>query len=546
MAHTTLPHILFCLVFLGLFAGCSTGEVNQRRQLRSLFLTDSNQALEFLEKSSLAKEKKLRLLYFMERGLLLRAGGAYSAAALSMQNALELSEQWYKKSVSQRAATFALNENYENYYAAPIEHSMLYFYMASSFFELYQSGVNRSYDLKTHQLGTTVQLSPSERQQALQQARAAVVAWNSFFEKMQKEGTTIYRADLLMHLFGAKVHQTIGDSTDREIAKGLLDKASLVLKKIGYSLPSFNQAGAKFAQALSKNDGVISQSMRQNLIRPTSFSKDLTKYLKNEKKRISRKKSSYHLVSLVVEEGLVAPKRAKNIDIGLRGAIDNVKDPKLKVAIAAIGPALLLNFAYQTLGLKPQNAGQALLLTQGIVAASMSEAAIRFEVPTIGPAPTKKLQYQLSTSQKDVSQGELNLINPISDIAQLNVEEKALKTVMKASGRVLVKHLLAIVSAYQTYQLVNKNSQSAFFAKTAGVAAYLAGSRLIKESEKADLRQWATLPNAVYMTTLSLKPGIYKIQLGDSSYKHLVEVKPSEKNQLFFLRTQVGNKNSSH
>ena len=87
-------------------------------------------------------------------------------------------------------------------------------------------------------------------------------------------------------------------------------------------------------------------------------------------------------------------------------------------------------------------------------------------------------------------------------------------------------------------------SAGKFFAKSAAVLQYVAASKAIEASEKADTRQWSTLPGSLRMIEFFLPKGEYSLKLkggiGGKTYS-LGQVKVSDENtrQLINFRTDI-------
>lgn len=532
--HLWAPFFLLFLLF-----SCASGGKKLREKLRSNYNQGALQALEFLENSKLAKDKSLRLLYLLEKGKFLADLGAFEEATLSFQKAKNLSDKWFTKSLSERVATFVLNENYERYHGEIYEHSALHYLMAYTFYQLYQEGRTRRYSQEEKQLGDWSKISRQEKNSALQRARAVVVSWNAFFETVQRDRNTLYRADLMMAVLGAKIHLAIGGRQEKEIAYKLLQKAKVIYRKIGLSLPSFNESFDDFGTQLLENQGRVSKKMKQAALKKTKLAVQLENYLEAHFRRLQKelrpksfrkwKKSasleekrrvrSAKNTSLVFEEGLIRMKEAKEINIGIAGAMNAVDDPAAKKTINIVGTAALMGFANQVLGLNPSNSAGQLFLSRAAAEVGKSEAAIRFEIPHIN-LESRQESYSFAICPRGesnpIKEGKLTLLQPLSDAAALAVSEAARVRILKAGGRVALKHVLAIVAAYGTYRgLRGKDAKGgeSFLAKAAAVATYLASSRLIKESEKADVRQWISLPDAVHVADLNLSAGKYSVSV---------------------------------
>jgi hypothetical protein len=154
---------------------------------------------------------------------------------------------------------------------------------------------------------------------------------------------------------------------------------------------------------------------------------------------------------------------------------------------------------------------------------------VEFEMPVIkepASAPEAILEvYRINGENKEelVDSQPLALAGPISDLAyQMNLE-RASSAFSDRGARIAMKHVMAIIAAYQTYQSVKNNSDE-LFARPAALATYLLAAKTIKESERADTRQWSTLPSQIFLAEFKLGPGDYKLKAVSKELKKPIEL----------------------
>ena len=94
------------------------------------------QAVAALDKSGLANGKKDRLLYLMERGLLLNLAGDYQQSHRALQEADDLTEELVTRSVSRETLSFVLNDSTVAYRGEDYESAYLNYYKALNFVAL--------------------------------------------------------------------------------------------------------------------------------------------------------------------------------------------------------------------------------------------------------------------------------------------------------------------------------------------------------------------------------------------------------------------------
>jgi len=91
--------------------------------------------------------------------------------------------------------------------------------------------------------------------------------------------------------------------------------------------------------------------------------------------------------------------------------------------------------------------------------------------------------------------------------------------------RVAMKHITAIVAAMAIYKNISKGEKENMFAKLAAVGSYVAATKGIAYSERADTRAWQTLPRTLRMTDFKLAPGEYQVELSKKTEQNTWELK---------------------
>jgi hypothetical protein len=326
-------------------------------------------------------------------------------------------------------------------------------------------------------------------------------------------GQNVYKNDLLAKIYGAFVHESMNVSSDDQIALQLYKDAKELLSKNFNIYPTFNQKAHDF-EAEFKNFVNHPEINVSQFIEPTTRSKELDQFLDQKIKSLSKKEKKPNF-KFVLQEGLIAQKVPFKVSIGLKGAMEASDDPKTKNSIATIGSTVLAVFAADKLGLMNSDStfGQNYL---GLKVAELAvhEAGIDFEIPKVEAKPvTQNFKLIIKNDKKVVVLDKpLVLVSPLSDIAYEAVKEEAVARVTKTGFRVAAKHVAAIAGAYATYRMMGGEEKD-FFAKTAAIASYLAASKLIAASEKADTRFWSTLPHTIRVIEGDLPPGHYTAEL---------------------------------
>jgi hypothetical protein len=511
----------FLLVFLLL--SCASGQREKRAELRTLYSQkEFDKAIKVLEEPKLASDENLKLLLRMEKANIDFTRKNQYQANLEFNEAIDLSKKLFTEKFSQIATTGIINDNIKDFYGEKFERSLLYFFASLTSMNLSQEGKRETYVIRTGQdknIQETVIpeyiLKPDEIRLARQASRAQILAWDSFLSNLKNDnwGQNVYKNDLLAKIFGAFVHESMNINSDDQIALQLYKDAKDLLAKNFNIYPTFNQKAHEF-EAEFKNFVKNPEMNVNQFIEPTNRSKELDQFLEQKIKSLSKKEKKANF-KFVLQEGLIAPKIPFKVSIGLKGAMEATDDPKTKNSIASVGSTVLALFAANKLGLmSPDNSFGQNYLGVKVAELAVHEAGIDFEVPKVELKPvTQNFMLVVKNDKSEiVLEKPIILVSPLSDIAYEAVKEEAVARVTKTGFRVAAKHVAAIAGAYATYRMMGGEEKD-FFAKTAAIASYLAASKLIAASEKADTRFWSTLPHTIRVVEGDLRPGHYSAEL---------------------------------
>lgn len=520
----------FNWLILLLLVGCGSGGQKVLKEYRDAYIHGEwDRAAGLLKKSKLEKDKDSRLLWLMEQGRLAYGRGDYPQAIASFTAATELIDAQYTKSITKESSKWIVNEASGEFFGAPYERSWLFYHLAMAHWRYYQEG----------------KLPQEEARRHLFSARAALLAWDSFFQDWQRstEGKTVYRHDLTAKVVAGEVHEATGERADLQIALQLYKDAWKLLDTVGPSFAAFNSESADY------NKKITEKLLDGEAFTPVSSARSLTPQQEQTREFLSDKILSltWQLrageipqvltqlglkkedgakakalkpsnVVFVLEEGTISAKDAEEINLGIKGLANLSKDPKTRAQIAQLGSQLMATFAVEVLGLapkNPQNVG-GYIATRDLTAVAIHEAAIAFEVPVI-PITTKPEPLWLvvkGDGGKDMLVRSWPLITPLEEVARQSLEEESGQRILRTGVRVAGKHIAAIVASYTLYQqLKGKNGDNAFLAKMAAMGSYVAATKGIAYSERADTRSWATLPRALRVADASLPPGNYEVSL---------------------------------
>ncbi len=516
---------LFLLLALAL-VGCGSGGRQAMLEYREAFARGEwGKAASLLKKAGLEKEPKSRLLLLMEQGRLAYASGEHARAARLFGEAVELIDAQYTKSLTSETSRWFVNEANGEFFGAAYERSWLHYHLAMSHWGLYQDG----------------KLPAEEARKHLFSARAALVAWDSFFQEWQRGtgGKSLYRHDLTAKVVAGQVHEATGVRADLQIALQLYRDAWNLLDALAPAYLAFNaearEYGGQLATALAE-EGRFSPPQKARsptaaANRTREFLRDkilgLTARLRANELPLLKKQLGIEDAELkgaaklpdanavfLLEEGTVPPKSAETVDLGVKGLAKLSKDPKTQAQIAQVGSQVVAAFAVNVLGLAGGGSSPGrFVMAHDLTTVATHEFAIAFEVPVIPAAATPGEAWLVvrSTDGKIVERRPWALVTSLEDVARQSLEEEASQRILRTGVRVLMKHVTAILAAQALYQSVKSSSKdNEFLAKMAALGAYVAATKGIAASERADTRAWVTLPRGLRVAELKLAPGTYE------------------------------------
>lgn len=535
-----IKRIACCFLALVIY-GCS-GTGRQQSNFRNYFQQGNYKAAsELLESSQFKAEKEHQLLYLMEKASLFYAQERYHSAAKTYDEANQLVDKLYTKSIRKQLLAATLNAGTTNFYGSIYERSLLYYYQAMSFYHLSKRGwyyEKKLVDGKEQDVKR--ELTVQEKKKHLGRVRASLVAWNSFYETLErsKSGKTFLKRDLFSKMMAAKLHEVLGTKRDQEIALQLYRDSFKILKELGPTQKVFNEGFKQYNADLKK---VYNKEMKRKSIKSRKITKSYKETLKLIKakiyylgnkvrpNKIASLKRQYKIknsdidtleantnVSIVIEEGLISRLVKKEYAYTLRKAIENTEDPETRALIKNIGIPVLTLFALGPLGLGHfSHHGNVSIYSGHSLGTSLTqEVGIEFYLPFAEASQnsinSKLLVYQGPNIVKEVP---LNYMTSLSDTAFINAQERIANSFVSRATRIGVKYAAAIAAAYATYTSVKQAKDSEFFAKIAATAQFVISQKAIKESESVDTRHWTTLPSSVLASDLKLKPGEYRLEL---------------------------------
>lgn len=549
---------LFGLIFV--LASCGNSGLKDRDQFRTMLKKgEFTKAIAFVESNEFYNEEDNALLKHLELGMGHHIAGNYFQSTKHLDKAKAIHQKLFTQSLSKKAGTLITNENFDIYYGYTYERSLIHFYLSLNHFLISQIGKFEAYTAKDKD-GNVKEvaektLTASDIQRERQAARAELLGWDSYLKDQanQKRGRSVFKTDLLAKTYGGFIHEAMGTSTDDQIALQLYKDAKKFLFQYYNAYKTFNQKNMMFRKDFSKLHKIKKTEVEKKYVNQTNYQKDLKDFLDfkilyltrktdgrsfNKMKRIHKpsKKVLGLLAStknrsnlaIVYTDGLIPPKIPSKQYYGFGAVLNNPKASGAAKAAAAIGAVAVSIFAAQTLGLMPPPRSYTPIGAElGYQTARLTgeHAAIAFELPKIKPLPIKTISKLAIKDEagKTVNTLTLPVVNPMGDIAQEAVLEDSSTKYKKLGSRLVLKHLTAIMASYATYKALKNSGKAGFLAKQAAVLQYLAASKGIEASEKADVRYWSSLPMSVRFADVYIPEGSFTGEIQEFSGKNLVK-----------------------
>ena len=131
------PSLLSLLLVLaggGITAGCATYTETSRSLQERLVAGEPEQALQILEKRAGGRED--RVLYLLNKGMLLRLAGDFAASNQVLEEAKELIDRLVVISISEQTAALSVNDAKRSYIGDPYERILLHLYKTLNYLAL--------------------------------------------------------------------------------------------------------------------------------------------------------------------------------------------------------------------------------------------------------------------------------------------------------------------------------------------------------------------------------------------------------------------------
>jgi hypothetical protein len=479
---------------------CASSTRDSQKELKKLIVAnDYKKAVDFVSNEKFLSDKNSELLRTLERARVFYLNKDYFQSLNEFNKARDISDQLFTVSISKKASSALFNDNADNYYGENYEKSLIRYYQAMSHMMLAAVAKYETYTIvetsadgktKTPKVIAEKKLSPQEIKFHSTAAKNVLLDWDSYLTSVKSVtgGEVTFKDDLMAKLFGAFIHDNAGSASDRQIAKDLYKEARNVLLKNYNIYRVYNSKFADFRKDFSKYAEMPINEVEKNYVLKTNHYSDLLTYI--DQRIADMDKGVRNNTLIVLEEGFVQEKTAKVFDIPLAKAAGTTSTNSVPMA------GDFISFAMKVL----DTAADAL-------------PKIYFELPEVPMpliAPVSKLIVE-SVDGKIKKELQLQLVDPVSEIANQALDEKTTALYLKTGVRVAGKHLAALLGAYAIYN--NQKGKGEFIALTMATVSYKAANKGIEVSERADLRSWQTLPQNYRLVSTSLPAGDYVVKL---------------------------------
>lgn len=456
------------LALLVIISACASGHQETSAKLRKLVQERNfNEAIEYLKVSSLVKDEKSKLLYYVEMGLLEHYRGDYAASTVNLSWAKQLLDELYTTRLSGKVSSFVSNDNADLYYGEKYEASLVYFYLSLNYY-----------------LQSMSEVDQIKRKDLLSKARSEVLAWDSFLTEIKEDrmGKALFKEDLLAKTFGALIHEAQDNNQDKQVALQLYKDAQGIFFRNYNLYPTFNRSFESFRQNFTSFSTLPLDEVAGKYVLETEHTQAFKDFLKMKIESLSaidqksRKNKKDGSITVLLQDGLIAEKIPQKFQF-----------PMIWGGHASMA------------------------ITMGL------GSMITFELPSIQNIEILKRSRLQAIDQTGavVKESPLSVIAPLSELAQQAINEHSTSIASKTAARVATKHIAALVGSAAAYEAGRqRNNAMLMLFASAGHAASVAA---INESERADVRFWSTLPSNIRMGTMNLPKGTYSFRavIGD-------------------------------
>ena len=126
--------LIILVLFLPAFVSCATPPKNVQPQVNSLVIAQHfDKAVSFLGQDPSAYGPNNELLFWLDRGFVLHLAGRYAESVGAFESAKRKFDELYTRSMSQMAATYAVNDYWQEYRGEDYEYVLVNIFQALNF-----------------------------------------------------------------------------------------------------------------------------------------------------------------------------------------------------------------------------------------------------------------------------------------------------------------------------------------------------------------------------------------------------------------------------
>ena len=408
-----------------------------------------NEAVATLEQRQSSFGSQSQVLYLMNLGMLQHIAGQYSESNQSLTKAEDLSDALYTRRITSEAGAFLTNDTALPYEGEDFEKVMLNIVMMVNYADL------------------------GMLDDALVEARKVDHKLTVLNDR--NGGKMSYSKDPLARYFSGVLYETEGDLSNALVAYRLAYDAFQQARKLyGTPVPDLLRADLlRLSEAMGLTDE--HEEYRKEFPgiawRPMADTKDLAELI------------------FVAGEGRAPMKRDVFIDVPFSRQALGV--------VLATKPVVNPNYS-------DHRAAQSVLY-------GLTGRVMRIAVPKFVPRPSRVSQSEAILSSDVIRlDAHLALMEDITAIAVKDLDERIVRTTVKAVARAAWKYALAEgVSIGARDAVGKKNQEGQLIGAIAGALAHVAAV----STEEADKRSWVTLPDRIHVGRVLVPPGTYDIEL---------------------------------
>ena len=470
-------NLYFCFVLCAVLCSCARGEYRKnQKNLATLSANKQYKAVEeFVKKKSFLGQKDNVLLKNLELGKAYYNNDKYCNAIERFDEAGRIVEEQQTKSIGS-AISSAVGNGEGVFYGETYEKSILNFYKSLLNYKIYQRGYCEPIeDVNNKQKKENKYFNDNEKNNFLTASRSNILYWDSWMNSRYiEEDDKFYIDDILLKLWGAFIHEQIGDNANLQIARQLYKDAKNIAQNRYIVYKPFNFYNDGFVNHLKDIEKRSSFVEKDNI-----YVKDVIEYCDRQLERLSKREKVNF--AIVLSDGDIATKTVTEHRIPILSV--------LSTASASLRD-IIISFAIDR---------------------------AKYELPYISYKPTNyRYFYELRSEDGSVVvRKPLVLSEPITDISYMSLNEKFDGIKKRVIASMTAKYLTVLTPIAATYAVArkSKNQIVQLVGYLTALLSYKGSEYLITEGSRVDIRQWVDLPANIFMVSDRIEKGKYHLSI---------------------------------